>query len=96
MRRTKPESVHTLLQEYLRLHGLEAPLKEQRLLASWSKVAGEVVARHTRSVKIYNQTLYVSISSAAIRSELMMQRPHLVAALNEAVGSVLIYDLKVS
>lgn len=96
MRRTNSEPVGDLIRQYLRQQGLESPLNEYRLIQGWSHVMGPIVARYTRDIAIRNQTLYIRLSSPAIRQELSMQRRELVTRLNEYVGAQVICDIKLS
>lgn len=93
MKRTNTESVGELIRQYLRQQGLEAPLNEYRLIQGWSYVMGPVVARYTRDIAIRNQSLYVRLSSPALRQELSMQRRELVARLNAYVGAQVVCDI---
>jgi predicted nucleic acid-binding Zn ribbon protein len=45
-----------------------------------------MVAEHTRQVRFVQGTLYVHVTSAVIRTELMMQRDALVRAINARAG----------
>lgn len=96
MRRTNSESVGELVRQYLRQQGLESPLNEYRLIQGWSHVMGPIVARYTRDITIRNQTLYVRLSSPAVRQELSMQRRELVTRLNTYVGAQVICDITFS
>lgn len=93
MKRTNSETVGELIRQYLRQQGLEAPLNEYRLIQGWTHVMGPVVARYTRDLIIRNQTLYVRLSSPAIRQELSMQRRELVNRLNAYVGAQVVCDI---
>ena len=73
--------------------GLETPLNEHRLIRAWDKVLGPAVARYTRELRIYNQVLFVTISSAALRNELMMRRSELVIRLNAEAGAQVITQI---
>lgn len=94
MQRRNEEAIGEVLLRYLRASQLEAPLNEYRLLQSWAQVAGEMVSRQTKDLKIRNQTLHVSLRSAVLRSELSLRRAELVRRLNEAVGAQVITDIK--
>lgn len=94
MKRREAHDITQLLNLYLREEGLETPLNQHRLMAAWPEVAGKVVAKYTRDLKIYNQVLVVHLNSAALRAELQMRRSELMKQLNEKVGSVVIYDIK--
>ena len=91
-REVKP--LNDLLLRSLRVHGLETPLLQRRLIASWPEVAGEGVASCTTDVRIYNQTLHVRLRVPALRSELGMRRGELVRLLNERVGAQIISDIR--
>ena len=94
MKRREAHDITQLLNLYLREEGLETPLNQHRLMAAWPEVAGKVVAKYTRDLKIYNQVLVVHLNSAALRAELQMRRSELMKQLNDKVGSVVIYDIK--
>ena len=90
------QQVRDLIMQALREQGLESPLNQKRLVESWPQVAGPVIARYTLNCYIYNQTLYVRLSSPALRSDLAMMRQQLVRRLNEAVGEQVITDIRFS
>ena len=94
MKRREAHDITQLLNLYLREEGLETPLNQHRLMAAWPEVAGKVVAKYTRDLKIYNQVLMVHLNSAALRAELQMRRSELMKQLNDKVGSIVIYDIK--
>ena len=90
MKRSNSEHIGFVIQRYLRQQGLETPLNQYRLVASWKDVAGPVVARYTRSVFIKNQTLYVQLTSSVLRQELAAGADILVRNLNGRVGAQVI------
>ncbi|NCC09220.1 MAG: DUF721 domain-containing protein [Bacteroidia bacterium] len=92
MKRKNAEQIGKLIRQFLRQESLESPLNEQRLLAAWPKVLGPT-AVYTDGLFIRNQTLYVHITSAALRQELMMSREMLVRHLNQEVGATVITNI---
>lgn len=89
----KEKPIGSLINQFLRQQGLEAPLQEYRLLAAWGEVAGLEVERVTRKLFVRNQTLVVELSSPVIRSEMMMRRRDLVRMLNDKAGAQVITDI---
>jgi predicted nucleic acid-binding Zn ribbon protein len=87
-------SVKDLILRNLRVQGLETPLLQKRLVEAWPAVAGEQIQRYTLNVYISNQTLYVHLSSPALRADLGMRRQELVKRLNAAVGAQVIADIR--
>jgi len=94
MFRRHPTQLCDLLQQYLRSEGLETPILQRRLLASWESVAGKMVARYTAEKSIRNQTLYIKITNPALRQDLSMMRSELLGKLNAAVGSRIITEIR--
>ena len=94
MWRKNSESIGMVLMQYLREEGLETPLNQYRVIASWTDVMGQGIARYTGNIFIRNQTLYVQIGSAMLKQDLMMARTNLVNKLNEHVGAQVITDVQ--
>ena len=88
------KAVKELILKTLREQGLETPLLQKRLMEAWPVVAGEAISRYTGSVSIRNQTLYVYLTSPALRADLSMQRSEYVKRLNDYVGSQVITDIR--
>lgn len=87
MKRNNAEPIGKLIQQFLRQESLESPLNEQRLLDAWPQILGPAIASYTKELYIRNQILYVHLTSAALRQELMMGRELLVRNLNQKVGA---------
>ena len=93
MKRNNAEPIGKLIQQFLRQESLESPLNEQRLLDAWPQILGQAIASYTKELYIRNQILYVHLTSAALRQELMMGRELLVRNLNQKVGATVITNI---
>lgn len=93
MERRKSEALSDVLHRFMRESGLESPLNEFRLIGAWHKVVGEQISGYTGELFIRNQTLYVRLTSPALKSNLMMRRKELVQLLNDEVGAYVIADI---
>ena len=94
MFRRDVKNIKDLVMQNLRENGLETPLLQKRLVDAWPEVAGPSVARFTREVSIYNQVLYVKLSSPVLRTELSMRRQTFIDKLNYIVGARIITDVR--
>ena len=94
MFRRDVQLIKDLILRNLRTQGLETPLLQRRLRAAWPQVAGAIASRYTAETFIHNQTLYVRLTNAALRSDLSMQRAELVRRLNAYVGEQVIADIR--
>lgn len=88
------KDIRELIMRNLRQQGLETPLLQKRLVEAWPKVAGSAIAAYTLNTYIRNQTLFVHLSSPALRADLSMRRQHFVALLNNEVHSQIITDIR--
>ncbi|MBQ3190309.1 MAG: DUF721 domain-containing protein [Bacteroides sp] len=93
MRRNNAEQIGDVIRYFLRQQGLESPLNEYRLVQAWDDMVGPAIARYTDNLYIKNQTLYVHLTSAVLRQELMMARELLIKNLNRAVGAQVIVNI---
>ncbi|MBR3976746.1 MAG: DUF721 domain-containing protein [Bacteroidaceae bacterium] len=93
MRRGEIKSIAELVRMACREEGLETPLNEYRLLQAWGQVLGKAVQAYTKELKIYNQVLFVKVTSSVLRQELLMNRKSLVRKLNEHVKAQVITDI---
>lgn len=94
MFRKDVKGIRELILRNLRVQGLETPLLQKRLVDAWPEVAGQAIAGYTRDVRIFNQTLFVSLSSPALRADLSMRREEFVRRLNEVVDAQIISDIR--
>lgn len=93
MRRNNTEQIGDIIRKFMREEGLESPLNEHRLVEAWREVLGPGIASYTNNLYIKNQILYVHLTSAALRHELMMGREMLVKNLNRHVGATVIVNI---
>lgn len=93
MKRNNAVAIGDAIRKFLRDERLESPLNEQRLIDAWNVVLGPSIASYTDGLFIKNQILYVHLTSAALRQELMMGRELLVKNLNRHVGAQVITNI---
>lgn len=94
MFKKKETHIDSPLNEFLRQAGLETPLLQRRLIASWPEVVGDYISQQTGDIVIKNQTLVVKIFSPALRQELSMYSTKLTENLNNKVGSPVISNIR--
>ena len=94
MFRKDVKNIRELILRNLRSQGLETPLLQKRLVDAWPTVMGDMVAGYTQEVYIRNQTLWVRLTSPALRADLSMMKQDIVKKLNAAVDSQVIVDIR--
>ena len=93
MERKDVRRIDSLLQQFVKAHGLEQGLAEYRLMKSWKELLGITVAKKTKSLRIQNRKLFVTLHSSVVRNELSMIKETLIPKLNEAAGMDVIDDV---
>jgi predicted nucleic acid-binding Zn ribbon protein len=86
MRNSNSQPLKDVLNLLLKRYQLDTKLNEYRLVSSWEKVMGKMIAKHTEDLYIKNKTLYVKLNSAALRNELSFAKDKMVKMLNEEIG----------
>jgi len=85
--------LRSAIEEFLKTFRLQDKLYETRVLHSWEKIVGTIVAKHTLNLSIRKKILYVKVDSAALRSELMFAREKIISGLNQEAGTSVIEDI---
>lgn len=93
MKRNAPLQVGSLMDAYFERYALKEGVLEGLAVMSWNKVMGEPIVRRTREVSIKNHVLYVSLTSAPLRNELLMRREQIIKLINQEVGSEVVSDI---
>lgn len=95
MIRRNTQSIGDVIQEFLNKSNLESRIFEQKIIRLWPEIMGPQIADMTTNIYIKNKVLYVSVSSSALRNELLMCRGTLVKSLNKRVEAEVITDVVV-
>jgi hypothetical protein len=93
MRKSQTLNISEIISSILKANGLEDKLAETRLIQSWEELLGKSVARLTKGLYIKNRTLFVSLNSSVVRSELSMIKKDIIIRLNEKAGKCVIDDI---
>ncbi|MCF8379150.1 MAG: DUF721 domain-containing protein [Bacteroidales bacterium] len=78
---TLKEAIKKLLDAYK----LNDGIMEARVMNNWEKIAGSYIAKFTESVHIKKRTLYIKLSSPAVKHELSFAKSKLITSLNNSV-----------
>ena len=93
MERKEVKKIDSLLQQFVKANRLERGLAEYRLMKSWKDLLGVTVAKKTKSLRIQNRKLFVTLHSSVVRNELSLIKESLIPKLNEAAGMNVIDDV---
>ena len=93
MKYSNDQSIGAAIKEFFQAYHLEEKMNETRLIRSWEKVLGKLIANHTKSLKIRNKILFVNLDSSSLRNELLYQKEKILNSLNSEVNAQVIVDI---
>jgi predicted nucleic acid-binding Zn ribbon protein len=82
-----------VLKEMIETYRLEGKLNEIKVIHSWEKVVGEMIARYTKDLYIRNGKLFVKIDSPALKNELTYSSSMIIDKLNDEAGCKVIDEV---
>ena len=94
MKKRNAQPISELLSDFLDGNsGLKVKLAERRAVKAWQEVLGEGVLKYTRNVYFKRNVLYVHLSSAVLRAELIMNKEGLIEKINAYAGLPVVRDI---
>jgi predicted nucleic acid-binding Zn ribbon protein len=72
---------------------IDRKLKEVNLVSQWEEMMGKTIASRTDRIYIRNGIVYIHVTSAVLKSELLMMRQQIIDRLNESAGEKLIQSI---
>lgn len=88
-----PEKVGSILDGILSDRGYLTLCREYEVVSRWDEIAGATVAKVTRSVKLENSILYVTVKNAAWRQEVSYFKKDLLDKIVKITGCTTIRDI---
>jgi hypothetical protein len=94
MKRTKAIHIRDILNDFYRENPqIKQKILEIRIRRAWGEILGPIIMRSTQNLYVKNQVMYVFLNSSVLRSELILNRKHLLKSLNDYTGSEVIRDI---
>lgn len=81
------------LEALVRAYRLQGKLSEVTIVASWERVMGKAVALKTQEVYVSKGKLFVRLSSAPLKHELIMAKTRVLELLNSEAGASIISEV---
>ena len=87
------KSLGEVIRELINSYHLDGKLNEIKIVNSWEKVVGKMIAKHTKDIYIKNGKLFVKIDSPALKNELSYSTSQIIENLNKEAGSEVIREI---
>lgn len=92
-RSTKATPLKEAIDEFLKSFKLTQKYNETYVIAYWEQIMGKSIATRTEKIFVKNGVLYLKISSAPLRSELLMAKSKMIKLLNQEMQNELIKEV---
>lgn len=86
-------SISDLLQDFIDKNNLQKGIDDQDVKLAWKNLMGNGINNYTTEVILKNGTLYVWLSSAVLREELLYGKQKIISMINDELGKNVVKDL---
>ena len=73
--------------------GWKPKVNELRIRQEWEQIVGKTIAKYTRELKLYNNTLTIYTDVAPLKQELKIGKESLIQQINEYMGETAIAEI---
>ena len=93
MLKSNEHSLKEIINELLKEYQLNDKLRELKIIETWPKIVGSVIAKHTKAIYIREKKIYVTMDNAAIKEELFYARTKLMNLINKELAEEYIKEI---
>ena len=90
------QSLKEVIDELINAYKLRNGLNEARLRELWELMMGKMIASKTISIHLKEKQLLIRLSSSVLRQELIYRHDEIKKALNEALESEAVEEIRFS
>ncbi len=88
-------SINNVLMDSLKNLNLEHKLTEKYLMNFWKELFGLSIVDSTKSIRLKDKTLVITMSSSVIKSEMIMLKSQILEKFQEKFGANKIYYINI-
>jgi len=92
-RTANEEKLQNVVNDFIDQTGLRKKFQEQEILLSFKEIMGPFLMKKVKKSYVKNQKLFLQLSSAAFKQELVLQKTVLLGQLSSKIGSNYLTDL---
>lgn len=94
MRDDPIKSFRTAFKGFLKEENLEQSYKQQKVIADWESLMGKTIASRTEKVFFSKKVLFIKLTSAPLRSEMLHAKEQILEIVRKEVGYSEIEDVR--
>lgn len=79
-------NLQDVLKEFVTENKLETGLDKVQVRDAWAKLMGNGISNYTSDIQLKRDTLYIQLTSSALREELSYGKEKIIKMINEELG----------
>jgi len=92
-RKSDTSTVKEAMESLLNSYRLKGKYMQVQLINSWEKIMGKPIAMRTTNIYVHHNILYVTLSSAPLKNELVNSKFKIIQLLEREIGEKVIEDI---
>lgn len=93
--KAKVSPISKLVKEVIQDSGISHQYHESLLRLKWPQIAGKLVDKYTSSLKLKEETLFITVSNASLKSEILNNKSFWLNKIQSEFHHANIQDIKV-
>ncbi len=82
MKKHNDQPIKDVLKQLTQSNRWTDKVNEVRLLNAWEELLGKTIAKYTTKIRLHKKKLYIEVSSAPLKNELIYSRAKLIEVIN--------------
>ena len=92
-RRADIQPLKDTIQELLKAYRIQGKVTQAQVIASWEKIMGKGIALKTKELYFQDRKLFVNLTSASLKHELVMSKTRVIELINQEIGQDFIQEI---
>ena len=81
------------MKQMFKAYRLQGKMNQVYVTACWEKIMGKTIARYTKSLYFKEGKLFVELTSAPLKHELVMNKSSVISRINDEVGETVVDEV---
>jgi len=88
------KSFRSAFQNFLKEENLEHTYLQKKVITNWEQIMGKTIASRTQKLFFSDKILFIKLSSAPLKKEMMVAKPQILEILEKELGKNEIKDVR--
>lgn len=80
------KSMSELMQAFTQQKNIKKPLQQAKVVNLWQPLMGDLINRYTEKIYVKNKVLFIQVSQAALKNELLYLQDQIIEKINKEIG----------